>query len=502
MNLKKKLFLLCLFAFSYTGFSQKKSIDTVEYARSLAMQKRYEDAHELLKVYNMANHNVYALWLHAQVNYWMQNFSEAEEIYEKAIKDFPGVHGLALSYGEMLWEIGKFKESKPVLEHYIAKEPGNARANMLLAYMHFWNTEPGAAKEKLVAVLKKEPTHAEALQLKSAIEFTHAPNISLEGSLLSDDQELNRKQLLVTAGWLASKRFAPALKFTFADNQYGKDTKVKNQTYSLLAGNTFRFNFAKTLLNVEAGFFNSGQENFLIGALKFTQKFSPNLNAHLHVSMQPYQYTLASINNPFTYTTAGVGLGYNKNDKWTGEAGYLLQSFEDGNKINNLFGWFLFPIISNQTFRLQGGYAYSYANAEINKFIPAKSLNEIASSQPPLTQVEGVYDPYFTPMDQHVHSLLLLIRSSLSKTINLQFKAGAAVLGKALNPYLMLDKNGSQFSITKTFHPHNYTPFELQAGLNAALNRKIMLHGNYNFNSLLFYNSHLVNLGLAYRFIK
>ena len=90
----KIFYLLILCFLSFNAGAQNMIKDTVEYTRSLAWQKKFEDAGTLLKAYSSLNSNQAGLQLLAQIQYWKQDFDGAKLTYQKALTLFPQASGI------------------------------------------------------------------------------------------------------------------------------------------------------------------------------------------------------------------------------------------------------------------------------------------------------------------------------------------------------------------------------------------------------------------------
>lgn len=498
----QKLFLYTILAFcSLKTTAQDAPTDTVELARSLAYEKKFNEADQLLTIYNASGQNVYGLWLQAQVAYWKNEIARSEELYAQAINAFPEENGLKLSFGKMLWEAAQFKKARTQLENFLLSAPGHIEATMLLAYLDYWNSHTANAKKRLVGLLEREPENVEAQKLYAEISGSSAPVVALELQNLSDDQVLRSNTFNAKANWNKSGLFSPGIQVY--KSAFSLDTKGESKiTSGLQVGNIFRLNYGKTTLNIEGGVFNADSRAFFTGSLRLLQKLPANLYFDINASRQPYQFTLASIRTPFTFTTMGAALGYNKQDKWLAQTGYLIQGFNDGNKIGALYGWLLFPVINRSVIVMHGGYSFNYANAEKNAFVPIQTMTAVAATQSLYSRVAGVYNPYFTPQEQTVHALLASVKGNLSKAVNLRIKGSVGVWAEAQNPYLMLDEARNSYFINKFYSPQKYTPIELESKLQINMQRKVSLSVAYLYSSLFFYNRHQGNFGLSYRFIK
>lgn len=200
------------------------------------------------------------------------------------------------------------------------------------------------------------------------------------------------------------------------------------------------------------------------------------------------------------YQVAELGLGFDRKSRWLGRAAYQHQDFKDGNNAYTAYLWLLAPVIHKNDFSFKTGYAFSYADAKQNTFKPKNS-----QPIPPVlnTEIEGIYDPYFTPAEQSIHSLLVSLQIPFSKFARFSSNLNIGVAAHASQPSLFVDKNGmGPFFINKKFEPYSYTPVEFSGELQFTLSRNFYINGNYMYQSLIFFKSHTVSIQLKYLFIN
>ncbi|MDP9229842.1 MAG: hypothetical protein M3O67_04100, partial [Bacteroidota bacterium] len=119
------------------------------------------------------------------------------------------------------------------------------------------------------------------------------------------------------------------------------------------------------------------------------------------------------------------------------------------------------------------------------------------------SQVDGVYDPYFTPANQVIHSLLASATIHFSKTVNFTSRVSIGVVAHADNPILLEDRNPvNQYFINKTYSDLKYTPAEFVNDLRFQFSERFFLNADYTYSSLIFYKSHQANIQLKYLFIN
>ena len=162
----------------------------------------------------------------------------------------------------------------------------------------------------------------------------------------------------------------------------------------------------------------------------------------------------------------------------------------------------LAPIINKNNFTLKGGYAFNHSNADNNTFTSIKPLNSVVQTTAVGNAVEGYYNPYFTPNNQSIHSLLASVGIKLSGIVNFSSRFNIGVAASADNPNLTLNKNQATFSVNKTYTRQSYTPIDFQNELSIRLSDQVLLSGLYGYTKLLFYTVNQEAIQLKYAFIN
>lgn len=497
MNNLNKLFLFTFILYPCYFFAQVSLItDTVLIASNLAYEKKFEDARHLLSIYNTNHKDVQALRLQAQVLYWMNKIDEATTVYEKTLSLFPDAVSVKLDYGSMLYQLNKFSKARQLLNDYLIADSLHPETNTMLAFIDLWTGRISTAKKKAAHLEKLFPGNKDAAYIFQQIAAYTAPYLKTGVTLYSDDQPIQRQGFEPEAGIYKSWIFSPFIKARL----YSFDADQIYKTSWIEAGNKISLASSKTDLEFSAGYFQASNFNGeMTWKTKLAQKISPAFSLDAAAEKKPYQYTLASIKNPLLYQVTELGLSFDRKSRWLGRMAYQNQHFEDGNHAFTAYLWLLAPVIHKNDLSLKAGYAFSYADAKQNTFQPKKS-----QPIPPVLNAEadGIYDPYFSPADQTIHSLLLSLQIPFSKFIRFSSNLNIGVAAQASQPVLFVDKNGmGPFFINKKFESYSYTPMEISGELQFTLSRNFFINGNYIYNSFIFFKSHTANIQLKYLFI-
>ena len=494
----KFLFLLISLVFLVTTTQgQPVPIDTVNLARTKAYNKEFSEANDLLISYNAHNKDQYAIQLQAQILYWMKDFKKAEQSYIDGMALFPNYHALKLDFARMLFQLNKTERAKLLFLDYISVDAKNAEANISLAWIDLQNGKISLAKKGAEDILLSYPDNKEAENILSTIEELTAPYLKLRAGAYSDDQPMQQSFIEPEVGVYRSWLLSPFVKASF--NR--QNTTQSYATQWISAGNKIFLAATKTNIELSAGYFQGkNHEGDATWKIMLSQRISKNFSVDAGTEKRPYQYTIASVSNPFSYQITEAGFNLNKNNRWLGRAAFQSQKFDDGNLVSTFYGWLLAPVIDKNGFSLKAGYSFSHADSDVNTFIPKTSF---APPFVPNNNIEGKFDPYFTPKEQYVNSALISLSVPISPSVNFSTRASVGFYARASQPVLFVDSDGTGTRfINKTYGSLNYTPVEIFSELNIKFSRNFYLAGNHAYNSLIFFKSNAVSIQLKYLFIN
>ncbi len=487
------ILFVILFHFSY---SQTTREDTLALTRDLIKEKKFEEANNLLASYNSLNNDVNALRQQAQLLYWMKRPKEARETYERTYSLFPDDPSLRREYAQFLFDHNKLISARSLLETSIKTDSLNVESIQMLAYIDLWTGQLSQAKQK-ANWLQQHPGGAAAAEniMQTISEYT-TPHLTVSGGSYSDDQPMKRYSFELSGGvyrsWLFAPYFAASLlQFDIND--------AKLRTRWLRAGNKIYIAQTKTNIDISLGTFYARDHN--IGTTykaKLEQTIASGISVDGAIEERPYQYTLSSIQQPFLYKLSEFGINYTRKDRWLGRVAYQGQGFVEGNRVSTTYAWLLAPVIHRAKLSLKAGYGFSTADSKKNKFQPKTTDFSTYTTG---SKIEGIYDPYFTPFDQTVHSILAAIKYTPAKNVIFSTNISVGVIASTYLPYHYIEgNNNGQIFIGKQYLPHDYTPIDITGAIHYKASQRLMLNLSYQYNSLIFFKSHFVNMQIKYLF--
>jgi len=489
--------LFCLSFIAVRAQGQIENRDTIDLARSKANEKKLNEANDLLTIFNEQNNNVYGLQLQAHVLYLMKEPAKAEVIFEKGLELFPDYAPLKLDYGRVLFQLKRFQKARSLFLDYLKTDEKNAEANISVAYIDLWNGRISLAKKRAEYIISIYPGNKEATDISQEIQNNTALYVKVIAGGYSDDQPMQTTFIEPEAGIYKSWWFSPFVKARFT--QVNADQAYSNSWIS--GGDKIYISPTKTTVEIAGGFFQGNNyQGDVTTKIALTQKLSSLVSIDAATERKPYQYTLASVKNPFLYNVSEAGFNFGNMDHWLARVAYQKQSFDDGNSAKTFYAWLLAPLVQKNGFSLKAGYAFSYANADRNTFEPKDSLD---GSAVPDSPVEGAYNPYFTPSQQYINAALISFSIPVSKAVTFSTRASLAFSATANQPSLVVSRNGSgPFFVKTNYGTLQYHPVEVYSKLSIRLSKQFYINGNYAYNSLIYFKSNSGNIELKYLFIN
>ncbi len=495
--LKINLFFLFLLIGKLLQAQTIPPADTLESSRQLAYSKNYLPSIELLSAYEL-NHpdEINSVRLHAQILYWNQDYKKAFKLCESFLKRNPNPY-LKLDYARMLFEQANLNKAKEILNNYIKTDKSNIEANNMLGTISYWQGNPAHAKFYFKKVLDKYPQNEWALKVMQDLKANSSPFIKINTTYSDDTQPLTSTGLGLETGWHQSAWLNPRFNFQLL---HFNDSLIKQDNYSFQVSNQFTLSKLKTELILAGGAFKntSGNEFNWTGFATIHKKLFKNLILSASVERKPYLYTISGLKNTTMQNSYTGSLAFEKQESWSGMAFYNVQDFLDQNQVNTFGVWILTPPIHFSKFGFKFGYGNNFSDAKENRFTSTKSIAEIIADNTP---IEGIYNPYFTPTNQEIHSVIGNLSFKTSNSFLLTINGSYGVYAKTDNPYLYLDTNANaEIIINKGYSFKKFNPYDFTGILHYYIGNKLILSGSYSYSNTVYYNINKLEFSIKYMF--
>lgn len=498
----KRFFGISLFCFLFSCSQLFAQLDTTETARQLSYLHKYAEADALLSAFEKTHHNdINAVRLHAQILYWMKDYSAALNLCSFYLKNNPEWHYLKLDYSRMLFELQMWKKAKVALLEYQASGNSNIEAKNMLATIAYLQGKTKTSEKQFKAVLQDYPTNEWANNYLNKIRNAKAPDVKLSSGYSSDTQPMSALHAGIETGVYRSHWLAPKLIIQWQQADSGNNPAT---TYSTEISNKFFFSNLKTEIQISGGIVNPLATNSIkgIGSMELKNQFHKNFSLELSAARKNYQYTLSNFNTAILHSDYSIALAYYHEKKGSGKSAYTYQQFDDNNSVQQYYAWILSPALSLSKFEFYLGYNFNYSSSQNNRYNLTTTPLQAIVQFDETGKIPAAYSPYFTPQNQQIHSLLANVIFTTGKKTSIALNANYAVFAKAESPYLYFDNNeNNQLIIVRDYYTQKYTPLELNASFKLKPTIKFGIELTYKYQKAFYFEQHSAFLSLTYRFI-
>jgi hypothetical protein len=366
------------------------------------------------------------------------------------------------------------------MDKFMNKNSKNAEFLLMQANISFWKRDLKSAREKIAKIQEIYPNTDITKTLENEIAKTTATYIQANFEYQTDSQPLEYFANHIIAGEYISRFLSPQLeisRYTFSPQKEGAITlKLSNQFY---------FDKLKLAAKITAGaYLNDSDKSEWIGGISFTKNLFKNAKFNFGYSKNALLGTIASTTFNLTQQDLFGVLDYN-NKYIVLNAAYNHKFFNDNNTITSIGAWMVSQPIKVKKFGFQLGYGYSYTDSKDILFIYDN-------------QGTGIYDPYFTPKDQEIHSALFITSYKPINKITLNAKLNYGIQATVQNPYPVEVTSGN-FE-TGGFYKADFNYTEINATIDYAISNNFGINANYIYQETFFYTRDNFNLGLNFTF--
>lgn len=492
--------IVVFFIFSMAGTinAQNELVNnTLEKSRQLIDDKKFSEAAEILGSFeDQYPGNIYVERLYAQTLFWMNDFNQASEIYERAIGFHPNNMEVKYEYAIMLFNYKKYEYAKKLLIEYTSVDTNNGEAELLLGKIYYYQRRFQQAALNLEKAIKLNPGDHSIKVLYQKIRRIIDPRLSLVGRYRIDDQPMHAFGPSLRFNWYRSD----ILDFGISGNMLRySDIPTSNLIVSVLLSNSFNLVGAGINLKLSGGGIYSkiGSDIDWVGGIHLLKKFSWPVQIDLMAERKNYDYTISSVERDsiLIVSRLSLNISFGKQDKWNGLLGTQSNIFPDNNFVNSYFLWFLSRPVAFADFKFYFGYGFNYTNSKEDRFEAIDSLSRIISSSS--DKIEGIYTPYYTPMNQMSNSLLVNIKYRVGSSTELYGHASLGLFSKTNAPYLYLDKNEIDETVVVVgFSNQKYVPLDLGVSLQSKLSDRVDLTISYTYVSTYYYVANNFEVGV------
>jgi len=473
-------------------------VDTFKKANQLISKKKFRKAHNLLNAYHK-NHpkDMNAVWQQAQTKFWLGNFKRSDTLYKTAVKLKPDNDYLRLNYISSLADMGKMAQATTMLSGMEFSGRDYPYMDMLHAKLYYYQGDYKQAAAYMRKALQSDNKTEEIYNLDDEIAYARSPRVSLSTAYLSDNQPITA----IISTLKAEDYFNRFLDLYLVCDEYHFMQNTVSDAPWVRIGDKLFFPQAGLRINVGGGVFQFPVKNEtgFSGNLSLNEKLSQHFDIDLGVDHVPYFDSKTSIDSNITATRFSAMLNWHLRN-WAAQAAFINSTYPDNNNVYSAYGWVLAPIAQFRHGVLQIGYSSSYSNSNQNTYTAVNSLSEILATYTTGSSIAGIYNPYFTPNNQYINSVLAALSLNFSKKMSLNINADVGY-GTINNPYLYLNKdNSGNYAVIKGYSNVSFYPGDATVALNYHIDKTWLLSAKYIYHNTYFFTSNYVSLGIEKSF--
>ncbi len=494
----KKTILIILLLLGLNAFSQNKEI--LQKARKMNAKHQYDASIKLLENYLQTRKDVYTLWLYGQTLHAAKKYGKALVAYEKALHLDPNNSVLKYDYALKSADAGKLNQAIKLMKPYAKyKSDYQFDAYKNLAKFYYWQGAYDQANNNLQKAkwFKKD---SETNWLQGKINQARSNYANAGFSVFSDDQPLTIITPKLGLGYYVNQTITVGADvdlplYSLPNKQLtGLALKpfVTANLFSIATKATIVLDYEKLPNN----------ETVLGGKLGLSKYVMKNLNAEANFEYTPYLHTLISLDNKLMQSHYNFGLVWNDPKGITGRLAFDQFSFSSlNNGYYSASAWALSPKYGFGIVALRAGLGINYSDTTTNTFVADDDIATIKANYTEGQNILGHYEPFFSPSNQLITSVIVSAASQLNNELTLSVDGNFGVYATTDNPYLFLDKNDeNQDFINRGFDTINYFPVTAKLSIDYLLSNNIALKAHYTFQSTNYYQSHLAGIMALYKF--
>lgn len=393
---------------------------TVTVAERLAEEGRYAEAADTLLAYLQAHpDDAGTRWRAARLLYWAGETSRAAEEYLGALELTPDDPSLRLEAAEVLAAAGRTDRARVLVTPLAEAGSREIRAGALtvLGTLDYWDGDLSAAIRRLEAALSLDPDHRAATELLHEVRGLAGPWVRAALEAFDDNQPYRRGDATLEGGVPLTPLWTVGVDAVVRVLDPGGPTTTTHKAEVTLRGFLpgARLDLAGGLGGVRQ------EEGAWTGRVEAGLRLPGQVRLRVEADRRRYLWTTASADTLLLVDGAGLVVDRADAPGWAGEAVIRRETFPDGNRIWTAYAWVLAPVAP----WVRAGLATAYQSADESRWSAATE----------------VYEPYFTPDEQRVQSVLLELRGTTER-VTLGLNGSYGFQATDLSPGIQADRPG------------------------------------------------------------
>lgn len=364
----------------------------------------------------------------------------------------------------------------------------HAEAEAIRGTIAWWAGDLTAAAQYFKSALSTNPDHSEAASSLASIRDGARPWVRFVGERAEDSQLLSRSGAGAEAGLFITPLHVLTAEVNYA--RFSAKSAVEDITIASAEVRSF-WPLVKLETELSAGIAARTDSTEWTARLNTGFRLPHGLRLAAQWQRTPYLYTVASISK--SVMTVGIQASVSVDKRgWLGEAAVARETFPDDNTKAVLYGWLMAPVIQAEILSLQAGYGYGYQSSVQHRYTPVISTPP-RPAQPPTW--EGRYDPYYTPLNQHTHSVTGNIAIRPSRFLTVRANGSYAFIGSEDAPYVYL---AGRAPMTGIYH-HTIHPWNAGGSIAGAVSPLVTIYLEGSHMATTWYEASTLSLSLHVR---
>lgn len=498
MKRKFKIFLILIILLNITntGILTGQKIDTFALAKELGEQNEYKKSVQLYKSYYY-NHpkDLYAGWMFANALFNNTNYHESQEIYSNLIKLFPENLDLGLDYSVKMTDMGEFDKAIYHLSKIKNKLPKDYLfiAEKTLAKIYLWKGDYEKSLTYINKALNIYSNNEEVLKIRKDIKLARSNWLKIDASYFADDQPLVNMKPNIEMGLYHNSKLSSGLKLQLPI--FSKDyTNYYGQGLEGLV--SYRFLKSKMEVSINGGIFKFPSNEYdFTGGINIRKNLFKYSTIDVNIKRKPY-LAINPDDKKLLQNIFGISLERNKLGSWTGKLSYDYYQFPSvDNSYYSASSWLLSPSVQLFGLDIRLGYGLNFSDSKRSNFVPKESIEKILSDFDYLSQIKGVYNPFFSPNKQLVNSAIIAMSYNPFQNLSIGFYVNYGFLAKTNSPYFYINEpDNGELIITQGYFIDKYNPLQINANISYVFSPEITVVVYHNYQSTNYYISNLTGL--------
>jgi tetratricopeptide (TPR) repeat protein len=436
----------------------------------------------------------------AQLRYWQHDVDAARTLYRRTLERHPEAAALRFDYAQLLLDTRADRELRDVLAPVRANPPTRGRAAALLGTDAYWRGDLTTARRELRIALMADPSRTDVQRDLDAIRLLTSPWVHVSYAYRHDTQPLDQFVMATEAGWFVTPLTQLSLGVSNGRPHSGDSISISQSRAEARLQQHIPAAHLDLVAAAGALQRSAGDVQTWTGAAAATVHLPRHVALRVAAEREPYLYTLASLGTLVMTRTARATLTWNSPRGWLAEATAERQAFDDDNAVRTAYAWLLAPLVHHDNTTLQVGASAVVQDADASRWTLARPVQAVPASSAAF-RLDGLYAPYFTPLNLSTQSVLMAGRVRLSPTVTVRADGAYGVHATDDAPVIVRTTgNTGAGQLSTVTYRRSYHPFSARAAFDIAAGSSLTLTASADVQRTVLYTTSGMRLEARYRF--